>query len=354
MKLYNYGVFIGRFQPLHLGHEFLIKSALDKVERLIILVGSSNCASDPRNPFSYSERLEMFDRAFKHEISTGKLLFKPLQDFPYSDTAWCSQVQNAVNETVLEHQNDNGIVLHGLKDIKIALTGFGKDKTSYYLKLFPEWDNIQIDSQFGTFSSTDIRNQFFQNIPVIPQSVLSDGVAQWLDSYKMTDDFKKTLSEVEYLEDYPKHWGKGPFITADAVVIQAGHILLIERRNLPGRGLLALPGGFLDSHETIKTAAVRELKEETLISDHKGELPPAMLESFIDDSKTRVFDYPNRSLRGRIITHAFLFHLPKRRDLFTVKGSDDACNAQWYRLGDLKPEYFFEDHWSIINLMADL
>jgi bifunctional NMN adenylyltransferase/nudix hydrolase len=67
-----------------------------------------------------------------------------------------------------------------------------------------------------------------------------------------------------------------------------------------------------------------------------------------------VFDHPDRSLRGRIITHAFLFRLPERRELFSVTGGDDARSANWHRLGDLRPEQFFEDHWSIINLMADL
>jgi bifunctional NMN adenylyltransferase/nudix hydrolase len=99
---------------------------------------------------------------------------------------------------------------------------------------------------------------------------------------------------------------------------------------------------------------VRELREEAGISDSKGQIPPAMLASFIEDELTRVFDAPHRSLRGRIITHAFLFRLPSRRKLFRVKGSDDAAHASWRRLGDLTPDMFFEDHWSIIEEMADL
>jgi bifunctional NMN adenylyltransferase/nudix hydrolase len=114
--------------------------------------------------------------------------------------------------------------------------------------------------------------------------------------------------------------GRGPFVTADAVVVQSGHILLVERGRAPGKGLLALPGGFVNPEERIRDAAIRELREETSISDGKGQIPPAMLASFIEDARTRVFDAPNRSLRGRIITHAFLFRLPERRKLFGVKG----------------------------------
>ncbi|MHA7773345.1 NUDIX domain-containing protein [Roseibium sp. M-1] len=354
MSRFHYGVFVGRFQPLHSGHEAVIRAALDEVETLIVLIGSAAQARTPRNPFTYDERADMFAKVFKHELSTGRLILKPVPDHPYSDTAWCAEVQRAVNETVLSHFNRGGVVLHGLQDMRIALAGYGKDRTSYYLKLFPEWGNVQLASQFGTFSSSDVRKQLFQRIPVISRSVLSDEVADWLEDFKMSETFRDLLEEAEYLDAYPKEWGRGPFVTVDAVVIQSGHILLVERGRAPGRGLLALPGGFLDPSESIRDAAIRELKEETAISDHRGEIPPAMLASFIDGTKTRVFDHPDRSLRGRIITHAFLFRLPERRELFQVTGGDDARAANWYRLGELKPEQFFEDHWSIIELMADL
>lgn len=353
MEKYDYGVFIGRFQPLHIGHEYVIRQALKQTSKLIILVGSANIARDMRNPFTFEERCEMFRTAFRFELANGQIILEPIDDHLYSDAAWCAEVQRRVNETVLKDMNGE-VGLHGTKDARIALTGYGKDASSYYLKLFPEWESIQIDSQHGTFSSTDIRKRVFQRIPEIPAQILSEGVADWLEAFKMTETFRRLLSEAEYLDAYPGEWGTGPFITADAVVIQSGHILLVERGQLPGKGLLALPGGFVDPDERIRDGAVRELKEETAISDAKGELPPAMLASFIDDTKTRVFDAPHRSLRGRIITHAFLFRLPERRTLFTVKGSDDAATAKWYRLGDLSSEQFFEDHWSIIDLMADL
>ena len=143
-------------------------------------------------------------------------------------------------------------------------------------------------------------------------------------------------------------------MTADAVVVQSGHILLVERGQRPGKGLLALPGGFVEESERIRDGAVRELAEETQLSDRKGALSEAALASFIKDDRTRVFDAPSRSLRGRIVTHAFLFDLPERQQLYRVKGSDDAAHAGWHRLDDLSAEMLFEDHWSIIEQMADL
>jgi len=350
----DFGVFIGRFQPLHVGHEHVITHALQRVSRLIVLIGSANVARDPRNPFTYAEREAMLRSAFRHEVAEGRLIIAPLDDHLYSDTAWVTQVQRKVRAIILDHGNNHGFQNHGLSDFRVALAGYGKDASSYYLKLFPEWENLQIDSQYGTFSSSDVRARYFQRIPEVPGSILSAGVVEFLRSFMLGETFRGLLEEAEFLAAYPAQWGRGPFVTADAVVVQSGHILLVERGRAPGKGLLALPGGFVNPDERIRDAAIRELREETSISDAKGQIPPAMLASFIEDARTRVFDAPNRSLRGRIITHAFLFRLPERRKLFGVKGGDDAAHARWYRFGDLAPEMLFEDHWSIIEEMADL
>lgn len=354
MPDFDFGVFIGRFQPLHHGHEELIRDALSRVGKLIVLVGSANVARDPRNPFTFDERLAMFRKSFAYEMSEGRLIVEPLQDHFYSDTAWCAEVQQRVKRIVLAAGNPTSFQSMGYADFKICLAGYGKDASSYYLKLFPEWESINIDSGNGTFSATDIRDCFFRRIPEVPAQVLSDGVADMLKKFSRSEEFKTLLAEREYLDAYPAQWGRGPFVTADAVVVQSGHILLVERGHLPGKGLLAIPGGFVNPGERIRDAAIRELREETEISDHKGRIPPAVLGSYIDDSKTRVFDDPNRSLRGRIVTHAFLFRIPERRSLFKVNGADDAAHARWYRIGDLEPQMMFEDHWAIIQQMADL
>lgn len=350
----DFGVFIGRFQPLHMGHEHVIRTALDKVGKLIVLVGSANVARDPRNPFTFDEREHMIRSAFAYEMAQGRLIVEPLDDHLYSDTAWCAEVQRRVRMIVLREGNGGGPTLHGTRDLRVALAGYGKDATSFYLKLFPEWMPIQIDSQFGTYGATDVRARFFQRIPEVPRQILSEGVAEQLTEFARSETFRDLLTESEYLAKYPNQWGKGPFVTADAVVIQSGHILLVTRGQQPGKGLLALPGGFVGTEERVRDAAIRELREETAISDNKGQIPPAMLGSFIEDSRTRVFDAPGRSLRGRIITHAFLFRLPERRKLFEVKGGDDAAHARWYRIGELEPAMLFEDHWSIIEQMADI
>ncbi len=354
MARYDFGVFVGRFQPLHVGHEHVVRQALLQTKHLIVLIGSANVARDTRNPFTYAERSAMFASVFPREVADGRIILKPLNDHMYSDTAWCAEVQATVKSTILHVGNGGGFQNLGLRDFQVCLTGYGKDASSYYLKLFPEWESVQIGSQYGTFSSTDVRNKMFQRIPEVPVSILPPGIHAQLDSFTLSDHFRYLLEEREYLDDYRQKWGLGPFLTADAVVVQSGHVLLVERGEMPGRGLLALPGGFVNPNERIRDAAIRELREETQIGDNKGELPPAMLASFIDDSRTKLFDAPRRSLRGRIVTQAHLFRLPERRQLFKVRGGDDAAKAKWYRIGELSPEMFFEDHWFILQQMADL
>ena len=59
MKKYPFGIYIGRFQPLHLGHLQTIKFALEQTEQLILILGSDRVAPDIKNPWSSEERIKM-------------------------------------------------------------------------------------------------------------------------------------------------------------------------------------------------------------------------------------------------------------------------------------------------------
>ncbi len=60
-------IFIGRFQPIHLGHLHTIKQILDKGEDLIIAIGSSQYSHTPNNPFTGGERVMLIKRAMIDE-----------------------------------------------------------------------------------------------------------------------------------------------------------------------------------------------------------------------------------------------------------------------------------------------
>jgi ADP-ribose pyrophosphatase YjhB (NUDIX family) len=57
---------------------------------------------------------------------------------------------------------------------------------------------------------------------------------------------------------YPRH----PILAASVAVIRDGRVLLASRGRPPGEGLYSLPGGRVETGETLAEAALRELREE--------------------------------------------------------------------------------------------
>ncbi len=62
------GIFVGRFQPFHLGHVATIKFALEKVEELVIVIGSAQLSHEFRNPFTAGERIQMIKDSLDAEL----------------------------------------------------------------------------------------------------------------------------------------------------------------------------------------------------------------------------------------------------------------------------------------------
>ena len=123
---------------------------------------------------------------------------------------------------------------------------------------------------------------------------------------------------------------------------------MVERRSLPGKGLWALPGGFINKKETLFDACVRELREETRLK-----VPEPVLKGSRHSQHT--FDDPYRSARGRTITQVFYFQLKNDpKGLPKVKGGDDATKAFWLPLAELDSKKMFEDHHAIITKMVGL
>jgi 8-oxo-dGTP diphosphatase len=125
--------------------------------------------------------------------------------------------------------------------------------------------------------------------------------------------------------------------TADVVVTTTdGYVLLIERGWDPFKGQWALPGGHVDSGETSRDAAVRELAEEVSVYAAPGEL-----------EQVGVFDRPDRDPRGRYVTVAY--HLTVIAGT-PAEAGDDAVTAQWWPLSHLPPLAF--DHADIVGAVS--
>ena len=61
----------------------------------------------------------------------------------------------------------------------------------------------------------------------------------------------------------PRHYPERPFLAASAVVVRDGEFLAVRRARPPMQDLFTLPGGVVESGESLAEAACREVREET-------------------------------------------------------------------------------------------
>jgi bifunctional NMN adenylyltransferase/nudix hydrolase len=330
-------VFIGRFSPFHNGHAKIVDTALKQgFDRVLILVGSANRPRSERNPFSFEERKNIIKTIY----SDMRVIVEPLNDIAYNDQLWISQVQKAVAN-------------YQPFDDMVSLIGHKKDATSYYLNMFPQWNNVSVEPYHRDgieLGATYIRNCMYvmgkESLvsPMFTTGIIQQSTARLINGF----DFSVATEEFHHNQKYKKQFESLPyppiFQTCDAVVVQSGHVLLVERGAMPGKGLMALPGGFLNADERIVDGCIRELREET-----KLKVPEAVLRGSI--TKRETFDEPMRSGRGRTITTAVAIQLPNG-PLPKVKGSDDAKKAFWKPISEIRGEDMFEDHYDIIQVMV--
>ena len=355
-KEFDLLVFIGRFQPFHTEHKRIIDTALQKSKYVLVLVGSAGKPRTVRNPFTFEERKDMINGAF--DCNGGRqcrLHIKPLFDKTYNDVAWINQVQHIVKETALDAVNNfQTFRASGLANAKVGLIGMAKDHTSYYLKMFPQFESVDVP-QVREMHATAIRDGFLDG-SLQKHEVYSNGltpnVANFLyNEFKHTDAYTQLQRELEHVRAYKKAWEAAPYpvkhMTVDAVVEQSGHVLVVKRRAEPGKGLLAIPGGHLEEYERLEDGVLRELREETKIK-----VPEPVLRGSIVSRK--MYDDPHRSNIGRVVTYAAHIKLKDDVTLPKVKGSDDAEKAFWLPVGEVREDMFFDDHYHIICDMLAL
>lgn len=345
-------VLIGRFSPFHNGHEAVLRHALQTSTVTLVLIGSAGEAPTTKNPFSFEFRKQLIWDWYPTVKGRGKLRIVALPDTPYNDQLWARDVQVEVEAAKNAFVDELGL------NPTIYLTGAKRDATSWYLDVFPTWKKDfykDADHDFS-LSATKVRDILFtssNHLDVVERvgTLVPKETLTALAAFRQTPLFEQLKAEHRFIESYKMAWQAAPyaptFTTVDAVVVQAGHVLLIERRAAPGKGLWALPGGFINQAERLQEGVIRELREETRLK-----VPEPVLRGSIKSKE--VFDHPGRSLRGRTITHAFLIQLAEVGELPAVKGGDDAAHAFWVPIAEAlaKRDQFFEDHYHIITTMV--
>jgi bifunctional NMN adenylyltransferase/nudix hydrolase len=253
---------------------------------------------------------------------------------------WLASLQSALESVKVDGKDIE------LDDCAVTLYGHDKDRSTFYLHLFPKWTFNDVGNLSPGLDATKVRKLFFSGQISELEKLVPPPVFKMLHGEIGTPIYQNLVAEFEYIAKSKASWANSPysptFITTDAIVIKSGHVLVVRRKGYPGKGLLALPGGYLEQNERIVDGCLRELKEETVINLPKDELRKRIIDQ-------RVFDHPDRDLRGRFVTHGFCIDLGSG-ELPKVKGSDDAEKAFWMPLRDVfrREEEFFCDHFHII------
>ncbi len=126
---------------------------------------------------------------------------------------------------------------------------------------------------------------------------------------------------------------KTPLLTVDCVIFLSKSVLLIERKNPPFQGGLALPGGFVDIGETVESACLRELYEETNLK----------LE-YRDITLVGIYSKPDRDPREHAVSVAYYATINNTDNLIA---GDDALSVRF--IDNWNREHLAFDHKTIVN-----
>ena len=130
-----------------------------------------------------------------------------------------------------------------------------------------------------------------------------------------------------------------PFVGVGVVVWRGDKVLLIQRGKAPRYGTWSLPGGRQKLGETVREAALREIKEETNLDVELTQLIDVV------DSLTRDDD-------GQVRFHYTLVDFAAESRDGTAKAGSDAAGVRWVHPDDLDRYGLWDETVRIIRLSA--
>lgn len=180
MYKFDYLVFIGRFQPFHLAHMQTIEIALQQSHYVVLALGSAQMERNIKNPFLAIEREQMILSNFSLD-EQKRIKFVHVVDV-YNDEKWIKQVKSLVNGVIEPNST-------------VGLIGHFKDESSYYLKLFPEWIMVELDSLKDSISATPMREAYYRG--EIQTEFFPVGTIQFLDEFQKTRTYQQLQQRFE-------------------------------------------------------------------------------------------------------------------------------------------------------------
>jgi nicotinamide-nucleotide adenylyltransferase len=178
LKKTKRALFVGRFQPFHLGHLAAIKTVLKQVDELVIVIGSAEYSHSDKNPFTAGERVEMIRAALKEaRISPSKYIIIPIRDVHIHAT-WAPFVASQVPKFDTVFTNE-------------PLTSRLFKERGYRVERIPFFDRAK-------YSSTQIRRRILAGKNW--KSLVPKSVAELLVSYQGIERIRELA-----MTDNPSH-----------------------------------------------------------------------------------------------------------------------------------------------------
>jgi bifunctional NMN adenylyltransferase/nudix hydrolase len=179
----NAAVFIGRFQPFHHGHLYVLRNALRDFSQVVVVLGNHNSLRTVKNPWLAIEREAMIRGAFRGG-DERRISFHWQENRKGNDTQWANEVVDGVKQRIWSFD----------EEVKLTLTGYHKDESSFYLDLFPQWAFSPVTPQ-SLINATDIRKAYFTGeSPKIWGEYLPFSSFNMLSAFKTTNLYKELSS----------------------------------------------------------------------------------------------------------------------------------------------------------------
>ena len=173
-NMFDYLVFIGRFQPFHLAHKETVDIALRQSQQVILALGSAQNERNIKNPFSAQEREQMILSNY-NEADQKRIKFVHVIDV-YNDVKWVKLVTTLIESMVSPTD-------------QVGLIGHLKDESSYYLQLFPNWKMVELESLKNAISATPLREAYYRG--EIQAQYLPQGTIDFLQQFQQTDVYRQ-------------------------------------------------------------------------------------------------------------------------------------------------------------------
>jgi nicotinamide-nucleotide adenylyltransferase len=166
-------VFIGRFQPFHKGHLHGLKDILEKVDEIVIVLGSSQYSHELDNPFTTGERITMIRQALEKEgLQPTRYWIVPIPDL-HVHMIWVAQVVGYAPRFDVVYTNEP------LTRRLFMEAGFEVEPVAFHKR--------------RVYSASEIRTRMLRNEDweeLVPESIV--GFIKEVDGVKRVQDLSKT------------------------------------------------------------------------------------------------------------------------------------------------------------------